>query len=289
MKEPVSSKMKVAQVINGEFHKGAEAINLNLENCRLVQFGYENFGSREVYKGILECVNNSFTEVFQKEKGIVSIIAKPSEQVKDMKCHRKPELGTLENEVVRSLIGFHTSKHNPLEFTENEDDKDAHGFSSQILGSRKPQKFCLLSEILRRDGSGASAKISSSNRKTCFHDVNTKVTQAIAADDSDEPDGIGLDIASRGQIAGEENVEKDTEEEGAREDEEVPEPISREDSGKGGGARGRRKYVCNGGPVEGGEAEGDTTESKMGIGRALGDDSTADEDIKVSCKTELEL
>ncbi|KAE9446053.1 hypothetical protein C3L33_22029, partial [Rhododendron williamsianum] len=189
-REPVSSKMKVAQVINGEFHKGAEAINLNLENCRLVQFGYENFGSREVYKGILECVNNSFTEVFQKEKGIVSIIAKPSEQVKDMKCHRKPELGTLENEVVRSLIGFHTCKHNPLEFTENEDDKDAHGFSSQILGSRKPQKFCLLSEIL---------------------EGTVLVTQAIAADDSDEPDGIGLDIASRGQIAGEENVEKDTE------------------------------------------------------------------------------
>ncbi|KAI8544464.1 hypothetical protein RHMOL_Rhmol08G0298800 [Rhododendron molle] len=32
MKEPIYSKMKVAQVINGEFHKGAEAINLNLEN-----------------------------------------------------------------------------------------------------------------------------------------------------------------------------------------------------------------------------------------------------------------
>ncbi|KAI8541860.1 hypothetical protein RHMOL_Rhmol08G0094400 [Rhododendron molle] len=128
--EPISSKLKVALVINGEFHRGAEAINLNLENSGLVQFGHANYGSREVYKGMLQCVNNSFTELFQKEKGIVSIIAKSSEQVKDMKCHRKPELGTLENEVVRSRIGFHTSKHNPLEFTENEDDKDAHGFSS---------------------------------------------------------------------------------------------------------------------------------------------------------------
>ncbi|KAG5535318.1 hypothetical protein RHGRI_023178 [Rhododendron griersonianum] len=97
--------MKVAQVINGEFHRGAEAINLNLENSGLVQFGYENRGSREVYKGMLECVNNSFTELFQKEKGIVSIIAKSSELVKDMKCHRKPEPGTLENEDLSFIYG----------------------------------------------------------------------------------------------------------------------------------------------------------------------------------------
>ncbi|XP_058228297.1 uncharacterized protein LOC131336458 [Rhododendron vialii] len=210
MKESISSEMKVAQVINVEFNKGAEGVNLTLENSELVEFSYKNDGSSQVCKGILKCVNNSFTEVFRKEKGMVSIITKPCEQVKDMKCHQKPELRTLENEVVRTLIGFHTSKDNPLESIENEDDKDAHGFSSQVFGSRKPQKFRLLSEILSRDISGAYAKFSSSNRKTCFHDVNSKVTQTKSADDSEEPDGLGLDIPSGGQISGDENVEMDT-------------------------------------------------------------------------------
>lgn len=187
----------------------SEGVNLNLENSELVEFGYANCGSSQVCKGMLKCVKNSFTEVFRKEKGMVSIIAKPCEQVKDMKCPRNAELRTLENEVVRSVFGFDTSKDNPLESIENGDDTDAHGFSSQILSSRKPQKFRLLSEILSRDISGTS-KFSSSNRKTCFHDVNMNVTQTEAADDLDEPDGLGSYIPSRGQISGEKNVEMDT-------------------------------------------------------------------------------
>ncbi|KAF5932082.1 hypothetical protein HYC85_028253 [Camellia sinensis] len=186
IKEANTCEMMDAQCVNKEATKDTETINLNLEGDGLEELVEENCGTSN------------------------------SEQLEEMMLHQKPKLGTSEKEVVDSLIGGHTSKVHPLKSSEDDDD-DAHGFhdqfhtdwpgdSSQILSSRKPQKFRLLTDIIKSEVSIASTKISGSDGITSSDHVNTKVTQTNYADDLD---GLGLDIHSGGQVAVQENVEKD--------------------------------------------------------------------------------
>ncbi|CAL5361345.1 unnamed protein product [Camellia sinensis] len=186
IKEANTCEMMDAQCVNKEATKDTETINLNLEGDGLEELVEENCGTSK------------------------------SEQLEEMMLHQKPKLGTSEKEVVDSLIGGHTSKVHPLKSSEDDDD-DAHGFhdqfhtdwpgdSSQILSSRKPQKFRLLTDIIKSEVSIASTKISGSDGITSSDHVNTKVTQTNYADDLD---GLGLDIHSGGQVAVQENVEKD--------------------------------------------------------------------------------